>query len=69
MLGLSILSLSTNFLFDFRTVPTVWYFRILPTVWYFRTVPTVWYFMFFILLQQMTQERIYHMRFRRMNDS
>ena len=43
----SILPLSTIFLLDFGTDPTVWYFRTDPTVWYFRTVPTVWYFFVF----------------------
>ena len=42
MLGVSILHLSTIFLLDFGTV---------PTVWYFRTVPTVWYFLFIILFK------------------
>ena len=27
--------MSTIFLLDFQTVPTVWYFRTVPTVWYF----------------------------------
>jgi hypothetical protein len=44
MLRLSISSLSTVLIFDFGTVPTVWYFGIVPTVWYFGIVPTVWYF-------------------------
>jgi hypothetical protein len=44
VLEVSILPLSTIFLLDFGTVPTVWYTRTVPTVWYFRTVLTVWYF-------------------------
>jgi hypothetical protein len=44
MLKVLILPLSTIFLLDFRTVPTVCYFRTVPTVCYFRTVPTVCYF-------------------------
>ena len=44
VLEVSILSLSTIPIFDFRTVLTVWYFRTVLTVWYFRTVLTVWYF-------------------------
>jgi hypothetical protein len=33
------------FLFDYRTVMTVWYFRtVITQLWYFRTVMTVWYF-------------------------
>ena len=41
VLGVSILSLPNILIFDFGTVPTVWYFGTVPTVWYFRTVPTV----------------------------
>ena len=37
--GVSILPLSTIFVFNFRTVQTVWYY-------YFRTVQTVWYYYF-----------------------
>ena len=44
VLEVSILPLSAIFIFDFRTVPTVWYFGTVLTVWYFGTVPTVWYF-------------------------
>jgi hypothetical protein len=40
----SILPLSTIFLLDFGTDPTVCYFRTDPTVCYFRTDPTVCYF-------------------------
>jgi hypothetical protein len=41
---ITILTISTIWLFDFRNVPTVWYFRNVPKVWYFKNVPTVWYF-------------------------
>ena len=41
MLRLSISPLSTVLIFDFGTVPTVWYFGIVPTVWYFGIVPIV----------------------------
>jgi hypothetical protein len=44
MLRLSISPLSTVLIFDFGTVPTVWYFEIVTTVWYSGIVPTVWYF-------------------------
>ena len=33
-LGISILPLSTIFLLDFGTVPSVWYFGTVPSVWY-----------------------------------
>ena len=56
MLRLLILPLSTILLFDFGTVPTVWYFLELfrqcgifwncsDSVVFFGTVPTVWYFL------------------------
>ena len=55
MLGVSILPLSTTFLLDYGTIPTVWYFfwnysdsgifwNCSDSVVFFLELPTVWYF-------------------------
>jgi hypothetical protein len=43
LLVVSMLPFSMIFVFDFGTVPTVWYCGTVPTVWYCGTVPTVRY--------------------------
>jgi hypothetical protein len=43
LLVVSMLPFSTIYVFDFGTVPTVWYCGTVPTVRYCGTVPTVWY--------------------------
>jgi hypothetical protein len=56
MLGVSILPLSTTFLLDYGTIPTVWYFfwnysdsgifwNCSDSVVFFLELPTVWYFL------------------------
>jgi len=53
MLKVSILPLSTTFLLDYGTIPTVWYFvGTIPTVWYF------FYFSFYSYLKQSNNDVI-----------